>query len=75
MIALKLGPTGAHPRENISEDDAGELRVALAADRAHGVVRIAFGASITWMALPAEDARALAQMLVEMADEVDRGKA
>ena len=74
MIALKLGPAGAHPREPIADDDGGELRVALAADPTHGLVRIAFGTSIAWMALPAEEARALAQMLVEMADEVDRGK-
>jgi len=68
-----IGPTGTHPRGKIADDDDGELTVALAVDRAEGVVRIAFGTSVSWIGLPAEDARALAQMLVEMAEALEKG--
>jgi len=68
-----IGPTGTHPRGKLGDDDDGELAVAVAVDHPHGVIRIAFGTSVSWIALPAEDARALAQMLVEMAEALEKG--
>lgn len=72
---LKIGPTGQFPRGRADVDDDGELRLALATDHANALVRIAFGRPVAWLGLPAEDARALAHMLVEKADEIDRRKA
>ena len=68
-----LGPTGQFPRGRAGDDDEGELRLAVATDHAHGIVRIAFGGPVTWVGLPADDARQLAQMLIEKADELEQG--
>ena len=50
------------------------IAVALVADYTHHLVRLEFDASVTWVGLQAEDARALAQMLVELAESVERGQ-
>jgi hypothetical protein len=71
-MAVPVGPTGRFPQGDVGRDDNGELQVAVATDYQHAVVRIVFGAPVGWLALPAEEARALAQMLVEKADELDR---
>lgn len=72
---LKLGATGNFPRGHADEHDEGELRMAITTDRANAIVRIVFGKSITWLGLPAADARQFAKMLTDKADELDRMKA
>jgi hypothetical protein len=72
---LKLGATGRYPFGHSRPDDEGELRAALAVDRAQGVIRIEFGKPVAWLALPSGYARELARLLVEKADELDKGKA
>lgn len=69
-----LGPTGQVPQGTVGPDDNGELPMVLSVDHQHAIVRIAFGTPIAWIGLPAAEARALAHMLVEMADELDRRK-
>lgn len=70
----KLGATGRFPYGKAGADDEGELRMALATDRANGIVRIIFGKPIAWIGLPAREARQLAAMLNEKADEIERSK-
>jgi hypothetical protein len=72
---LKLGATGRHPFGRLGADDEGELRAAIAIDRAQGVIRIEFGKPVAWLALPSGFARDLARLLVEKADQLDKGKA
>lgn len=73
--SLKLGATGKFPYGKASEDDEGELRMALATDHGNGIVRIVFGKPIGWLGLPAAEARTLATLLMEKADELERHKA
>lgn len=71
-MALKefsIGPTVQVPG---GAGDGGELYLGLAADHQHAIVRIVFGTPVAWIGLPAEEARALAHMLVEMADALDQ---
>jgi hypothetical protein len=70
-----LGATGKYPRGKADADDEGELRMALAADHANGIVRLEFGKPIAWLGLPSGEARQLAKLLTEKADELDRRKA
>ncbi len=72
---LKLGATGRFPYGQADANDEGELRMALAADHGNAIVRIEFGKPIGWLGLPSREARQLAAMLTEKADELDRRKA
>jgi len=71
---LKLGPTGRFPQGQADATDEGEIRLAIAADHQQAIVRLAFGKPIAWLGLPSNDARALAQMLIDKADELDQRK-
>lgn len=66
------GATGKFPRGLLNAGDEGELRMAIAADRANGIVRLDFGKPVAWLGLPAAEARALGSALLQKADEVDR---
>ena len=72
---LKLGATGRFPYGKVDEPDEGELVIAVAADPAQGIVRIAFGKPVAWVSMPSAQARLLAQMLIEKAAECDARKA
>jgi hypothetical protein len=74
-VPVPLGATGQFPYGQADAHDEGELTMALAADHAVGIVRIVFGKPIGWLGLPSGEARQLAAMLVEKADELDRRKA
>jgi hypothetical protein len=71
---FKLGATGEFPRGRADATDEGELRLALAADHTNAIVRIEFGKPIAWIGLASSDARALAKMLNDKADEIDKRK-
>lgn len=72
MSDEKLGATGEFPQGKMNEDDEGELRLAVATR--DGKVIIVFGASVAWMAMPPEDAKALAECIIKHADEAAEGK-
>lgn len=72
---FKLGGTGRFPYGKADAHDEGELLMALAADHANGIVRVEFGKPISWLGLPVREARALAALLIEKADELERHKA
>lgn len=71
---FKLGPTGSYPQGKADVHDDGEIRLAIAADHRAGIVRMVFGGEVTWLGLPSQEARALAAMLIEKADELDKAK-
>lgn len=71
---LTLGATGQFPRGKADASDDGELRMAIATDHGNGIVRIAFGTPTAWIGLPSQEARGLAAMLIEKADELDSRK-
>ena len=73
-VNVKIGATGTFPYGKLDPHDEGEIAVAIAADPRHGVVRFEFGKLISFLALPAAHARQLAEVLVEKADQVDKGK-
>jgi hypothetical protein len=73
--ATMLGATGQFPYGKANASDEGELRAAIATDHANGLIRLEFGKSLSWVALPAVQARALAEQLLARADELDRRKA
>ncbi len=71
---LKLGPTGKWPRGTADPSDDGELRLALAVDRANGIIRVEFGTPVAWIGLPTTEARQFAALLLKKADELEKGK-
>lgn len=71
---MKIGPTGKRPFGKISDDDQGEIAIAIGSDPAHGIVRLEFGAAVKWIGLPSALARALAAQLIASADALDKGK-
>ncbi len=72
---FKIGATGRFPYGKADENDEGELQMALAADHGQGIVRLMFGKPIGWLGLPSRQARHLAALLTEKADELDSRKA
>ena len=67
---MKPGATHVFPQGKLNADDEGELNVAVAADREHGVVRLDFGKPVAWLALPKEQALAWAQSIRDKAHEL-----
>lgn len=64
-----LGATGKYPQGSLSEDDEGGLKIGLTA--VDGKVVLAFGKAVNWIGFDAEQARDLAQTLLNRAQECD----
>lgn len=62
-----LGATGRHPMGHVSDDDEGELRMAVGYDHIDGIVRIEFGKPVAWLGLPCENAIDLANTILRCA--------
>lgn len=62
---LKLGATGAFPDGKLNKTDEGELRMAVGSDGEF--VRVDFGKPVAWLALPANEAKELAALLMRHA--------
>lgn len=58
-----------YPGGRIGPDDEGSLACAIAADKAHGRVRLDFGKLIAWFSVTPEEAVALAELLIAKARE------
>jgi ABC-type amino acid transport substrate-binding protein len=69
MESLRLGATGRFPKGTLTDDDEGELRFGLAATG--GKVVLAFGKPVDWIGFDAEQARSIAQQLLDKAEECD----
>lgn len=70
---MPLGATGEYPDStygNDPADDEGELRLAIAADKRAGLVRVEFGKPVGWLAFPGEQAAALGKVLLKKAAEL-----
>ena len=68
---LGLGATGEYPHGQISEDDQGELKIAMGVNEDHKRIMIDFGKKISWLGLEANEARMFAQALLANASKLD----
>jgi hypothetical protein len=65
-----------YPNGKLNEDDNGALTIAVGTEG--DVVCVYFGKPIAWFGMPAQDARNLAQTLIQHADAIEtsqKGKA
>ena len=69
---LGLGATGKFPKDQMNEDDHGELKVAMGINKEHKRIMIDFGKKISWIGMEAEEARELAKSLLENANKLDQ---
>ena len=69
-MEVKLGATGRFPAGKLGEHDEGELRFAVAADKARGVLVVDFGTRVRSLGLPKDDAIKLGTLLIERAKEL-----
>jgi hypothetical protein len=69
---LRLGATGREPYGKLTDDDEGEIRLAVAADRDTETVIIDFGKDVSWVGMRPEQAEAFGQLLIEKAKEARR---
>ena len=69
-IKPKLGATGQFPHGKAAPDDEGAVRFAIG--ERDGNVLIDFGTPVKWMAMPPEQAVAMAQTLIAKARIVAR---
>jgi hypothetical protein len=66
-----LGPTGKHPEGKLTDDDEGEL--VFAVDAFKDKVRVTFNTEVSWLAIAPAQARILAGIIADVADEAERG--
>ena len=64
---MRPGPTGKFPYGKQYDGDKGEVAVALFADKERKMLRLDFGTSLNWLALPKQDAIRLAEVIKERA--------
>ena len=69
----QLGSTHRHPQGALTEDDEGEIRIGVTV--ADGKVVLAFGKHVDWIGFGAEQARSIAETLLNRAQECDGIKA
>lgn len=62
-----LGATGKFPMPAVSDDDEGQLTMAIGFDQVNGLVRLEFGTPVAWLALPPAEAIELAKGLLKRA--------
>ena len=68
MSVIVLGPTNEYPEGKLGPDDDGELQLAIGV--VDGSVRIEFGTPVAWLGMSPNQARAMAESLVCMAERV-----
>lgn len=67
-----IGATGEYPEGRAAPDDRGEIKVALATDRAAGRLILAFGEPVSWIGMTAGEAIGFAHVLLRQAKELSR---
>lgn len=70
MPTRELGGTGEFPEGKLNGSDEGSLRFAIGQEG--GCVSIAFGKPVAWLAMPPEQAVAMAELLIAKARIVAR---
>lgn len=68
-VGERPGPTGRFPRGQITPQDEGELRLAVA--HADGVVIIDFGKPVSWLGFAPHEARQFADLVLKHASECE----
>lgn len=68
-----FGPTGRFPRGKLEKHDEGELQMGIAIDPREGIIKVIFGKPVVWLGLDADTAEALANNLLEKAEELRKG--
>jgi hypothetical protein len=66
-----LGKTGKHPEGKYTETDEGEIAFSVAADKKNKKVLVDFGTPVVRFGMDAAQARQLAKMLMDKADELE----
>lgn len=66
---MKPGPTGKFPEGKISDDDEGELVMAVGHEEGNVIVKL--GIAVTWFGLPPPEARAFAAAIIAHAEEIE----
>ena len=61
----------ASPDKRLWHEDEGESAFAIATDPQNKIVRIQFTKPMVWLGLSAQEARAMAKLLTEKADELE----
>lgn len=69
---MKLGASGEFPSGKLNEADESELTLAISSDKTAGKVLVQFGKSIKWIGMDAVQARGLAALLINKANELDQ---
>ena len=67
-IAQKLGATGQFPRGKLTDEDEGEIALAVTVDK--NTLIIDFGKSVKWFGMSKEQAHQLADLIRRRADEI-----
>lgn len=60
----------SYSQGRIASTDDGDLAMAVAADKAHGVVILDFGKQVSWIGLPPDEVVKLCKLLMKRAAEV-----
>lgn len=71
----RFGSTGRFPRGHLDETDEGELVIGVATDKRTATVVVSFGARVAWVGMSPDQARALAAVLIQRAEEAEKIKA
>lgn len=64
------GAVGSFSRPQLNNDDEGDLRVAIAADKKSNVVVMNFGKKVAWLALPKQEALSFCDIIRKRAYEL-----
>jgi hypothetical protein len=71
-IPFPIGATGQFPYGKQDDTDEGQLATAIGIDPKSGVIQIEFGKPVAWLSLPAVEARKLAAILIEKAEQLEK---
>jgi hypothetical protein len=66
---MKLGPTGEFPRGKLNADDEGAINIAIASDKAQGVIIIKFGTPTAWIGFPLDQAADFARVILKHVED------
>ena len=69
----KLGPLGTYSQGKADKHDKGDLRLAVSVDPLHRIIRMDFGTELTWIGLGTQEARAIANALLNAVEKLQRG--
>lgn len=66
---IKLGATGKFPRGRLTEEDEGELQMAVA--HRDGNIVLDFGKPVVWIGSSPKEARQIAALFIKHADAIE----